>query len=150
MTFALRCLSARERLGKNIHQVRRALYPLAALVVLVAGLSCSDEGPESPMPGVLAVRVTIPNTGDRAIRLSLTGGAVLGVRSPSNALVVHSALTESGALVLAFGSLESGVVAEIDVPDVRLAADYQATIVDVAGTDFALRALGGYSATVEH
>lgn len=121
------------------------------LAVLIVGLACTDEGPESPMPGVLSVRLTIPanNTGDRAIRLNVTGGAVLGVRSPSSALVVHSALTDPGALVMAFGPLEGGVIAEIDVPDVRLAAGYQATIVDVAGSDFALRALGGYSATVE-
>ena len=121
------------------------------LAVLIVGLACTDEGPESPMPGVLSVRLTIPanNTGDRAIRLNVTGGAVLGVRSPSSALVVHSALTDPGALVMAFGPLESGVIAEIDVPDVRLAAGYQATIVDVAAPDFALRALGGYSATVE-
>lgn len=126
-----------------------------ALVVLIAGLavglSCSDEGPDSPVPGVLTVRVTIPeaNTGDRAIRLNVSGGAVLGVRSPSDGLLIHSALTEPGALVMAFGPLESGVVAELDVPDVRLAAEYQATIVDVAGPDFALRALGGYAGTVE-
>lgn len=123
-----------------------------ALLVLVSGLACSDEGPASPMPGVLSVRVTIPNTGDRAIRLNVTGGAVLAVRSPSSALVIHGALTQPGALVMAFGPLESGektIVAEIDVPDVRLAAEYQATIVDVAGPDFALRALDGYSATIE-
>ena len=129
--------------------MKKHLALVVPIVVLVAGLSCSDEGPESPMPGVLSVRVTIPNAGDRAIRLNVSGGAVLGVRSPSSALVVHSALTHPGALVMAFGSLESGVVAEIDVPDVRIAADYQATIVDVAGADFALRALGGYSATIE-
>ena len=129
--------------------MKKHLALVALIVVLVAGLSCSDEGPESPMPGVLSVRVTIPNAGDRAIRLNVSGGAVLGVRSPSSALVIHSALTDPGALVMAFGSLESGVVAEIDVPDVRVAADYQATIVDVAGADFALRALGGYSATIE-
>lgn len=123
---------------------------LAALIAgLVAGLSCSDEGPEGPMPGVLSVRVTVPNAGDRAIRLTVSGGAVQGVRSPSGTLVVHSALTPSGALVMTFGPLASGVVAELDVPDVRLAPEYQATIVDVAGPDFALRSLGGYSATVE-
>ena len=50
---------------------------LAALIAgLVAGLSCSDEGPEGPMPGVLSVRVTVPNAGDRAIRLTVSGGAV--------------------------------------------------------------------------
>jgi hypothetical protein len=46
------------------------------------------------------------------------------------------------------GPLPAGAIARIEVPDVRRAGEYAAAILQVAGSDYALRPLSGYSLTV--
>ena len=113
--------------------------------LLGAALACSDN----PTPGLLKVNLTTPNSGaDRAILLTVSGPGVLqsataaaGLRlfAQSFATTNHFALT---------GTLVSGTILTIEVPDLDQAKKYTATIQQVAASNYQLRATAGYSLSV--
>lgn len=149
-----RCPSS--KLGTCAARVRLRIALLTMLSGALAACSGGDGGggttgpPPLPQPGTLVLRLTSPQADDRAARIQVSGGAVSAVRAPSSDLTVYGAPGASGALVIAIGSLASGIVAQLDVPDVNRAASYRATLVEVADSRYALRpaVLDGYTVAV--
>ena len=121
--------------------MRRAWW----IVLLGTALACSNN----PTPGVLKVNLTTPHSGaDGAILLTVSGPAVLRSATPGAGLRLFSqslATTNHFALT---GTLASGTILTIEVPDLDKAKSYTATIQQVAVSNYQLRATAGYSLTV--
>ncbi len=113
--------------------------------------ACSSS--EGPVAGELEVRLTTPNTDDRAILFRLAGRES-GVAVPSGSayrVLVSPGLGDTvRVLVMApqGSALAAGAVARVTVPDTRQVASYAAQLVDVASTTYAKRVLTGYALTV--
>ena len=126
------------------------LIGVAALI-----LSCGDSGssgPEptpDPIPGWLKVRFNSPNADDGGVMFTVAGGQIDSVRSAYSDLFVSTGSASPKRIVVA-GNLISGIVAEIQVPDVGSVAQYNATVEQVAarGT-FQQRAVSVFSLVVE-
>jgi len=123
---------------------------LAMVAVLSWGAACSgDSTGGDPRPGVLTVRLTTPRGDDGAMTFDLSGPPIDSV------LVVDASLRlftrrEGGSTVsgVVVGSLASGTVMTLHVPDVGAAAGYTARVLEVADRQNALRAsLTGYALT---
>jgi hypothetical protein len=123
---------------------------LAAALAIWAGAACGDH-PAGPVPGTLSVRLQNPNDGlDGAIMFTLTGPAV--PVSPSAAAgdtVWGGPFTGSTNQFILTGNIRTGVILTFQVPDVNAASGYAVGVSQAAASsDYALRALTGYSATV--
>ena len=124
-----------------------------ALLVALAGAGsmlavCKDTTPPRPIPGWLSVRLTTPNGDDGGISFTVTGPAIDSARTTHPQIVTR---LENGSTlrVIVAGNLSSGVVSEIHVPDTRAAAQYSATIQELAvRTTYAQRATAGYALVV--
>ena len=116
---------------------------LGWIVLLGAALACEGNAG----PGVLKVDLTTPNSGgDGAILLIVNGPGTLLSAAPGAGLRLfaqppasHMALT---------GTLRTGTILTIEVPDVSKASAYTATIQQVATPTYQLRMLTGYSLRV--
>ena len=134
----------------------RAFTRTAALCAAVAALgSCGDAtGPgepvDAPAPGELRVRLSSPAPSDGAVLLTITGPAApTEVTGTQAGVLVHARAAGGGWTVALFGAVSGGEVLRLQVPDVRAAAAYQATVREVAGEDNVLREdLGAYRLTV--
>ena len=117
----------------------------AWIVLLGAALACSD----GPTPGRLKVNLTSPNSGgDGAILLSVSGPGVLVSATPGAGLrLFHQPFATTNHVALT-GTLASGTILTIEVPDVSKASAYTATIQQVASPAYQLRTLTGYALTV--
>lgn len=125
----------------------RRLRWLLVPVVVAGIMTCSDA--EAPAgPGWLEVRLSSPNGDDGGIMLVVRGGPIDSVRSPfANAFARR--LSASEWRVIVAGNVTSAVVARVWVPDLDAAAQYAATVEQVAsGTTYAQRATAGYALTV--
>ena len=117
----------------------------AWIAILGAALACSDN----PTPGILRVNLTTPNSGgDRAILLTVTGPGVPLSATPSAGLRLFSQSLSGTNRFALTGTLASGTILSIEVPDVDKASAYTATIQQVATPTYQLRALTGYSLRV--
>jgi hypothetical protein len=118
---------------------------LAWIAILGAALACSDN----PTPGVLKVNLTTPNSGgDGAILLTVTGPGVPVSAVPGAGLRLFTQLFTTTSRFALTGTLTSGTILTIEVPDVGKASAYTATIQQVATPTYQLRALTGYSLKV--
>lgn len=80
--------------------------------------------------------------GDRVFRSHGPAGAW-------HAYVLHERAGQDGTRAVVFGALATGALATFEVPDVRRAAEYTATVLEVSGADNALRSdLGAHRLTV--
>ena len=120
---------------------------VVALAVGGAG-SCSDAG-TGPVAGVVTVSLTTPNAGsDGAIQFRFTGPlAPTSITAAPGLRVFSQPLTMVTRLAVT-GTLTNGAVVTIGVADTRKLSQYTATIEAVAGSDFQLRPLTGYSLTI--
>jgi len=120
---------------------------VVALAVGGAG-SCSDAG-TGPVAGVVTVSLTTPNAGsDGAIQFRFTGPLAPTSITVAPGLRVFSQPLAMVTRVAVTGTLTNGAVVTIGVPDTRKLSQYTATIEAVAGSDFQLRPLTGYSLTI--
>ena len=134
----------------------RVIPALAVCLAILAGTSCGAHDsaplpPPLPAPGVLSVHLTTPNSDDRAIQFTLSGGAIGAITAPDGANVnVYSNAGAISTTVIVVGALAPGVVARIEVPDVARVTAYQAAIGDVARADYSLRPapLSGYALAI--
>jgi hypothetical protein len=113
----------------------------------LALITCKDSsGP--PPPGWLDVRLVTPNLNDGGILFAIGGARIDSVRTSYPYFVAH-AETETQWRVVVGGTISGGVIARVWVPDVRAAARYETTVLEVAvrGT-LAQRATAGYSVQV--
>jgi hypothetical protein len=118
---------------------------VAWIVLLGTALACSD----SPTPGVLRVNLTTPNSGgDGAILLTVSGPGVLASAAPGAGLRLFNQPLAATNHFAVTGTLTSGTILTIEVPDVGKASAYTATIQQVATPTYQLRALTGYSLKV--
>ena len=134
----------------------RTLTRTAALcAAIVATGSCGDatgpgEPPDAPTPGELRVQLASPGGRDGAVLLTITGPAAPSEVTGTQAGVLVHARPVNGAWTVAlFGTVSAGEVLRLQVPDVRAARAYEATVREVAGEDNALREnLGAYRLTI--
>ncbi len=124
---------------------------MSAMLLLGA---CSSESatapttpPAGPTGGWLTVQLTTPSTNDGAVQFSVSGPAIDSLK-----LVGYDGFdTNSGSEVdfVATGSITSGDVARIYVPDLSVMAGYHASVTAAAARDtYALQALDGYRAVL--
>ena len=116
------------------------------IVILSAALGCLDERATA---GILKVNLTMPNgAADGAILLTVRGPAVpLSAAAGTGLRLFAQSLTSTNHFAVT-GTLASGTILTIEVPDVSQASAYTATIDQVAGSNYQLRALTGYSLTL--
>lgn len=125
---------------------RLAGWILVALALGGAG-SCSDSS--GPVAGELTVSLATPNSGsDGAILFTVTGPAVLTSATAAPGLRVFAQPLGTVTRFAVTGAIANGAVLTIGVSNLSQAAQYSATIQNVAAADFQLRSLSGYSLTV--
>ena len=132
------------------HLLWLVLVGMAALL-----LSCGDSGssgpepPPDPIQGWLKIRLGSPNADDGGIMFTVSGGQVDSVRSAYSDLFFSSGNASPRRIIVA-GNLTSGIVAEIQVPDVASVAQYSATLQEAAAREsYEQRSVSLYSLAVE-
>jgi hypothetical protein len=117
------------------------------VVLLGAALGCLDNG---ATPGTLKVKLTTPNGGsDGAILFTVTGPAPLRSAAAAPGLRLFAEPLAAVNPFAVTGTLATGTLITIEVPDVSRASAYTATIQQVAANNTLLRpSLVGYSLTV--
>lgn len=118
------------------------------LLAAVTAVTTTCGGIAEPTSGWVDVHLTTPNSGDGGIVFTVGGAQVDSVRSSFPNLFTRQ-VSDTSWHVLVAGSLTTGVIARIYVPDVNKLTSYMAAPVEVAGQDFAQRSTTGYSLTVE-
>ncbi len=117
---------------------------LAGLLGSLAACGGDGTGPEPATPGRLSVRLTTPSSDDGAVLFDVSGGPIDSVVAAGYRLRATGPGTSPRRAVVS-GSLASGAVASIWVPDVKLVSSYTAIVRDVAARNtYALRDLQGY------
>jgi hypothetical protein len=118
----------------------------------VAGLSafllagCSNN--TGPVAGALNVNISSPHHDDGALLLTVYGGPVDSVESIG--FHIYSIRAADSVKFIVTGSLGSGPVARIHIPDGRQASRYSARIGQVAGrVSYAPRDPANYSLTLQ-
>jgi hypothetical protein len=120
---------------------------LAAVGFLAAFLLSGCSNNTGPDAGVLNVNVSSPHPDDGALMLSVYGGPVDSVESVG--FPVFSVRTSDSVKFIVTGSLGSGAVARIHIPDGRQASRYTAVVSQVAARmSYAVRDPAGYSITL--
>lgn len=128
--------------------MRRANWIFAAVALLTA--ACSDAMTSAGTgAGTLVMRLTTPHTDDGALLFELSGPSIDNVIANDESLRLFTR-RDGGSIVGAIvGTLSTGAIVTMRVPDVSAAASYTATIREVADRQDALRAsLAGYALTV--
>jgi hypothetical protein len=100
------------------------------LGLLLAGSACGDGN--SPTRGTLTIQLTSASSQAGAIMLTVHGGPILDVSAPAGYHVYDGKLSQSSHRIMITGSIISGELASITVPDIKKAASYQADVVQVA------------------
>jgi hypothetical protein len=129
----------------------RALFLAALCAGAVAAAGCS--GSEGPVAGELEVRLTTPNTDDRAVLLRLAGrfDAVTAPSGSGYRVLSSPGLGDTVRVVVMAPQgfhLASGALLRVAVPDTRQVGAYTARVLDVATTAYTQRATTGYSLSV--
>jgi hypothetical protein len=133
---------------------RRRLIGIALAATLFSLAACSSETAvttpsvsDKPTGGWLTLQLTTPNTNDGAVQLSVTGPAIDSV-----ALVGYDGFDTNDGMqadLVATGSIVSGDLARIYVPDLTKTGAYQVVVTAAAARDsYALQTLGGYRVVV--
>ena len=121
----------------------RGLAAAGFLAVLLGG--CSNN--TGPVAGALNVNVSSPQHDDGALMLSVYGGPVDSVESVG--FPVYSIRAADSVKFIVTGSLGSGAVARIHIPDGRQASRYSAKVSQVAARgSYAPRDPATYSITL--
>lgn len=104
------------------------------LLVLLAGCGAGDEGPPPPVAGDLLVTYFQGGPQAGAMLFTITGGTVASVTALSGvSLTVTSSTPMPGTTrVIVLGTLQTGDILTVRVPDVSLASGYVARVNQVA------------------
>lgn len=135
------------------HPPRRRHAPaLFAVAALFLGACSADTTTTLPLPagptgGWLTVQLTTPNNNDGAVQFSVSGPRIDSVK-----LVTYAGFethTTTQADLVATGTVVSGNLARIYVPDLTLTTQYQASVSAAATRDsYVLQSLDGYRAVL--
>ena len=133
-----------------MRRMMRGVAVLAAAGLMVLAGACSDDVVEPPIPGMLLVSLGMTTTDDDGVLLKVTGPGIQSVGATNSVHEVFWRLASEGeAHVIVLGGLTGGPLVTVQVPDVRQATEYTATVMDVAARSDAVREqLSGYQATV--
>lgn len=128
----------------------QAAVVAGAMAAVLSACGGDTAAPPEPTPGMLAVAFQAPaGAAAGAIVLTVAGpGEITNVTATTGAHQVFSRPTASGVKVGVFGTLGSGTVVRFHVPDTREVDEYSATLIEVAGTDNALKSLSTYGVSV--
>jgi hypothetical protein len=122
-----------------------------ASVLVVCALAACENQPAAPPAGTLSVTLQNPNDGlDGAIMLTLTGPAApVSIAAASGDTLWGGPYTSTTNRIVITGGVRSGVILTFNVADVNVATQYTAAVNQVAASsNYALRALSGYTLTV--
>lgn len=122
-------------------------WRMAALGALSGFILSGCSNNTDPVAGALNVNISSPHLDDGAFMLSVYGGPVDSVESVG--FTIYSLRTADSVKFIVTGSLGSGRVARIHIPDGRQASRYAAKISQVAArVSYAPRDPAGYSAAL--
>ncbi len=142
---------ARGLLRRSPGRPRRRCAPwFAPLLVAAATWSCTDDvvqPPVAPDPGVLTIRLTAPpTTRDIGALLLVEGPGIDSIRAPDFELFQSEA--PGPRQIVVAGTLTTGPIAELQVPDRGLRTQYRVRLLEVTGEDYSLRDLSGYEVVI--
>lgn len=121
---------------------------MALSLVVVAVLGCGRKDPVGPVAGELVVSLTSPGATDGAILLRVVG-EVTEVTAAGNYRVESAPIGGGITRIVVAGTITSGPIARIAVPDLAAAGQYHGLVEQVADRHtFALRSTAGYSVSV--
>jgi hypothetical protein len=104
---------------------------LAGLVLVAA---CSADAGNAAQAGTLTLSLTAAGPNDGAIVVVVSGGSVVSVDAPAGYQIASNS-DGRGTHVMIVGSVTSGVLATLHVPDVSRASAYVVTVEQVADRD---------------
>lgn len=118
---------------------------LAGFVLVAA---CSADAGNAAQAGTLTLSLTAAGPNDGAIVVVVSGGSVVSVDAPAGYQIASNS-DGRGTHVMIVGSVTSGVLATLHVPDVSRASAYVVTVEQVADRDsFGLLDPARYQVTV--
>jgi hypothetical protein len=125
------------------------IFAVVAALSVAAGCS-NDSTSAVAQPGTLSLRLTTPQVDDGAMTFEVSGPPIDNATAVDASLRLFTRQADGSTLVGAVvGTLTSGTVVTLQVPDVGAAARYTARVVEVADRQNVLRAsLAGYALTV--
>ena len=152
---AMRSGAAGRGPGRRGPAVRRATGWIRALALgLVAsawgcGIGDNPVQPAQPDPGPLHVQLTVPpEARDIGAMLVVEGPGIDSLSAPGFELIQADEASSSRREAIIAGSLSTGPVLQVWVPDRRQLADYRVTLMQVSGDDYGLKDLTQYGIVI--
>ena len=152
---AMRSGAALRGPGRHGPAVRPATGWIRALalglVVSAWGCGIGDNPvqPAQPDPGPLHVRLTVPpEARDIGAMLVVEGPGIDSLSAPGFELIQADEASSSRREAIIAGSLSTGPVLQVWVPDRRQLADYRVTLMQVSGDDYGLKDLTQYGIAI--
>ena len=134
---------------------RRATGSIRALALglVVSSWSCgigdSPVQPAQPDPGSLHVALTVPpEAHDIGAMLVVEGPGIDSLSAPGFELIQADEASSNRREAIIAGSLSTGPVLQVWVPDRRRLADYRVTLMQVSGDDYGLEDLTQYGIAI--
>jgi len=125
--------------------MRRQLLRVATLAATTVILATCKDTTAGPRPGYLEIRLTSPNIDDGGLHFTV-GGARIDSVTTNFPLIASHVTSDSLWHVVVGGSIGTGTVAKVWVPDTRLASHYTGTVLEVVvRTTNAQRPATGYA-----
>ena len=120
----------------------------AAIVISCGGGGGPSTQPEPADPGPINIVLSSPSSNDGAVLVHVTGGTVSSIAATGYELGTATPGPD-GVQFIVRGTVTSGVIARIEIPDRNKLSSYQAVVVQAAarGT-YVQQALAGYAVTL--
>ena len=152
---AMRSGAAGRGPGRHGPAVRRATGWIRALVLglVVSAWGCGIGQdvvqPAQPDPGPLHVQLTVPpEARDIGAMLVVEGPGIDSLSAPGFELIQADEASSNRREAIIAGSLSTGPVLQVWVPDRRQLADYRVQLVQVSGDDYGLEDLTQYGIAI--
>ena len=152
---AMRSGAALRGPGRHGPAVRRVTGWIRALVLglVVSAWGCGIGQdvvqPAQPDPGPLHVQLTVPpEARDIGAMLVVEGPGIDSLTAPGFELIQADEASSSRREAIIAGSLSTGPVLQMWVPDRRQRADYRVELVQVSGDDYGLEDLTQYGIAI--
>ena len=152
---AMRSGAALRGPGGHGPAVRRVTGWIRALALgLVAsawgcGIGDNPVQPAQPDPGPLHVRLTVPpEARDIGAMLVVEGPGIDSLSAPGFELIQADEASSNRREAIIAGSLSTGPVLQVWVPDRRQRGDYRVTLMQVSGDDYGLEDLAQYGIAI--
>lgn len=127
----------------------RRFLAVAVAALAVAATGCGSDRPVGPEAGELTVVYAAGSQSAGALLLTVTGGEIQQVESIGGQEVQFASMAGGGVRVVVLGSISTGDLLRIRVPDVARASSYSARLEQVADdATFALIDPAGHVLTI--